>query len=90
MMTADYILYLGRHTMETALLVSAPILLVCAVLGILISLFQTVTSIRDMTLSTAPKVIGVALTTLLFGHWMLQILMKFTYEIFTQIQTYGQ
>jgi flagellar biosynthesis protein FliQ len=43
-----------------------------------------------MTLSTAPKVIGVALTTLLFGHWMLQILIKFTYEIFTQIQTYGQ
>ncbi|HOQ03815.1 MAG TPA: flagellar biosynthetic protein FliQ [Anaerohalosphaeraceae bacterium] len=89
-MTADYILYLGRHTMETALLVSAPILIVCAGLGILISLFQTVTSIRDMTLATAPKIIGVGVTTLFFGHWMLQILIKFTYEIFAQIQTYGQ
>ncbi len=89
-MDADYILYLGRHTMETALLIAAPILLVCVVTGILISLFQTVTSIRDMTMTMAPKLIGAGLTALLFGHWMLQVLMKFTLEIFTQIQTYGQ
>jgi flagellar biosynthetic protein FliQ len=89
-MDADYILYLGRHTMETALLISAPILIVCAVMGIIISLFQTVTSIRDMTLTMAPKIIGAALTALLFGHWMLQVLIKFTLEIFTQIQSYGQ
>ena len=89
-MDADYILYLGRHTMETALLIAAPILLVCMTTGILISLFQTVTSIRDMTLTMAPKIIGAGLTALFFGHWMLQILMKFTFEIFTQIQVYGQ
>jgi flagellar biosynthetic protein FliQ len=89
-MDADYILYLGRHTMETALLISAPILIVCAVMGVIISLFQTVTSIRDMTLTMAPKIIGAGLTALLFGHWMLQVLIKFTLEIFTQIQSYGQ
>ena len=89
-MDADYILYLGRHTMETALLISAPILLVCMFTGILISLFQTVTSIRDMTLTMAPKIIGAGLTALLFGHWMLQIMMKFTMELFMQIQSYGQ
>ena len=89
-MDADYILYLGRHTMETALLIAAPILIVCVFTGILISLFQTVTSIRDMTLTMAPKIIGAGLAALLFGHWMLQILMKFTMEIFTQIQSYGQ
>lgn len=89
-MNADYILYLGRHTMETALLIAAPILLVCMTTGILISLFQTVTSIRDMTLTMAPKIIGAGLTALLFGHWMLQVLMKFTLELFAQIQSYGQ
>jgi flagellar biosynthetic protein FliQ len=89
-MDADYILYLGRHTMETALLISAPILIVCAVMGVIISLFQTVTSIRDMTLTMAPKIIGAGLTALLFGHWMLQVLIKFNLEIFTQIQSYGQ
>lgn len=89
-MNSDYVIYLGRHTMETALLISAPILLVCMISGIVVSLFQTVTQIRDMTLTMAPKIIGAGLTALLFGNWMLQILIRFTTEIFSQIQTYGQ
>lgn len=89
-MNADMILYLGRQTMETALLVSAPILIVCVVFGVLISLFQTVTSIRDTTLTMAPKIIASGVTALIFGNWMLQVLVKFTTEIFAMIQTYGQ
>lgn len=89
-MNVDLILYLGRQTMETALLISAPILIVCIVFGILISLFQAVTSIRDMTLAMAPKIIAAGVTALLFGNWMLQVLIKFTTEIFSMIQTYGQ
>ncbi|HDS83737.1 MAG TPA: flagellar type III secretion system protein FliQ [Phycisphaerales bacterium] len=88
-MDVDVVLYLGRHTMETALLLAAPILLVCIFTGIVISLFQTVTSIRDMSLTIAPKLIAVGITSLLFGNWMLQILMKFTTEIFSRIQSYG-
>lgn len=89
-MTIDSILYLARHTMETALLISAPILLACMLSGILISIFQAVTSIRDMTLTMAPKLIAAGVAALLFGNWMLQILIGFTTEIFNQIQTYGQ
>jgi flagellar biosynthetic protein FliQ len=89
-MNVDGILYLARHTMETALLVSAPILLACIISGVIISLFQTVTSIRDTTLAMAPKLVAAALATLLFGNWMLQLLIRFTTEIFNQIQTYGQ
>jgi flagellar biosynthetic protein FliQ len=76
--------------METALLISAPILLACMLSGILISIFQAVTSIRDMTLTMAPKLIAAGVAALLFGNWMLQILIGFTTEIFNQIQTYGQ
>jgi flagellar biosynthetic protein FliQ len=89
-MTIDTILYLARHTMETAMLVSAPILLACMISGILISLFQTVTSLRDMTLTMAPKLVAAGFATLLFGNWMMQLLIRFTTEIFNQIQTYGQ
>lgn len=89
-MNIDGILYLARYTMETALLVSAPILAACTIAGIAISLFQTVTSIRDMTLTMAPKLIAAGVATLLFGNWMLQVLIRFTAEIFNQIQTYGQ
>jgi flagellar biosynthesis protein FliQ len=89
-MDTDYILFLGRETMETALLVSAPILAVCMISGIVISLFQTVTQIRDMTLTIVPKLVGVGVVSLLFGNWMLQVIMRFTTDIFAQIQTYGQ
>jgi flagellar biosynthetic protein FliQ len=88
-MDADYILYLGRHTLETAVLIAAPILLVCMLSGLLVSLFQTVTSIRDMTLTMVPKLMAVAITALMFGNWMIQVLLGFTREIFNQIQSYG-
>lgn len=89
-MNIDMIIYLARHTMETAMLVSAPILLACMIAGIVISLFQTITSIRDMTLTMAPKLVAAGLALLLFGNWMLQVLIRFTTEIFNQIQNYGQ
>ncbi len=85
-MDAGWVLHLGKHTLETALMVSAPILLVCMTVGIIVSLFQAVTSLRDMTLTMVPKLIGVGLTAMVFGNWMLQILMKFTIEIFGQIE----
>ena len=88
-MDADYVLYLGRHTLETALLLAAPILLVCMFSGLLISLFQTVTRLRDMTLTMVPKLIAVGVTALVFGNWMLQVIMSFSLEIFSQIQSYG-
>lgn len=90
MLDETFVLYLSRHTLETALLISAPILSVCVVVGVVISLIQAVTSIKDMTLSTVPKLVAVGITALIFGNWMLQIAMKFTIEIFNQIQMYGK
>ena len=89
-MDANYILYLGRHTLETALLVASPLLLVCVLSGLVISIFQTVTSLRDMTLTIVPKLVAMCITMLLFGNWMMQVLIRFTVEIFNQIQSYGQ
>ena len=88
-MDTNYVLYLGKHTLETALLLAAPILLVCMFSGLVVSLFQTVTSLKDMTLTIVPKLLAVGFTSLLFGNWMLQVLIRFSYEIFGQIQAYG-
>ena len=85
-MDSSFILYLGRHTLETALLLAAPILLTCMIVGVVVTLFQAVTSIRDMTLTIVPKLLAVGVVTLLFGSWMLQILLRFTNEIFGYIQ----
>lgn len=88
-MDADYILYLGRHTLETALLVASPLLLATMFAGLAISLVQTVTSIKDMTMTIVPKLLAIGITALLFGNWMLQVLMSFTHEVFNRIQSYG-
>ncbi|NLH15513.1 MAG: flagellar biosynthetic protein FliQ [Phycisphaerae bacterium] len=89
-MDANYILYLGRHTMETALLLSAPLLIAGLLAGLVISIFQTITSLRDSTLSMVPRLVVMGAATLWFGNWMLQILIRFSTEVFNQIQLYGQ
>jgi flagellar biosynthetic protein FliQ len=85
-MDSSFVLYLGRHTLETALLLSAPILITCMFVGVAVTLLQAITSIRDMTLTIVPKLLAVGAVTLLFGSWMLQVTLRFTTEIFAQIQ----
>jgi len=89
-MDSNFVLYLGRYTLETTLMIAAPILITCMVVGVTVTLFQAVTSIRDMTLTIVPKLLAVGVVTLIFGNWMLQILLTFTTEIFNHIQRIGQ
>jgi len=88
-MDSTFVIYLGRQALETALLVSAPILLTCVVVGVVVTLFQAVTSIRDMSLTVVPKLMAVGCVMLLFGNWMLGAMLKFTNEIFSHIQNIG-
>ena len=88
-MDSSFVIYLGRHTLETALLLSAPILITCMAVGIIVTLLQAVTSIRDMTLTMVPKLIAVGVVTLICGNWMLQVALSFTHEIFAHIQNIG-
>jgi flagellar biosynthetic protein FliQ len=88
-MDSGSVLYLGRHTLETALLLASPILLTCMIVGVIVTLLQAVTSIRDMTLTIVPKLLAVGVVTLLFGNWMLGVLVRFANEIFSYIQNIG-
>jgi len=88
-MDSSFALYLGRYTLETALLLGAPILLTCIVVGVVITLFQAVTSIRDMSITIVPKLLAVGAVTLIFGGWMLQVILRFTSEIFGHIRNIG-
>lgn len=89
-MDSSFVIYLGRQTLETALLVATPILLTCVIVGVVVTLLQAVTSIRDMSLTVVPKLIAVGFVTLLFGSWMLGTLLKFMNEVFSHIQNIGQ
>jgi flagellar biosynthetic protein FliQ len=89
-MDSSFTLYLGRHTLETALLLSAPILITCIVVGVVLTLLQAITSIRDMTLTIVPKLVAVGIVTLLAGGWMLEVTLRFTNEMFAYMQTIGR
>ncbi len=88
-MDGNTVIFLGRQALETSLYVSAPILITCIVVGVLITLFQAVTSIRDMSLTAVPKLVAVGFVTLLTGSWMLDKLLRFTMDIFGHIQNVG-
>ena len=88
-MDSSFVIYLGKHTLETALLLSAPVLGTCMIVGLIVTLIQAVTSIRDMTLTIVPKLLAVGAVTLIFSNWMLSMLIGFTNEIFGYIQNIG-
>ncbi|NQV31728.1 MAG: flagellar biosynthesis protein FliQ [Phycisphaeraceae bacterium] len=88
-MDSDFVLYLGRQSLEVALMIAAPVLLTCALVGVVVSLFQAVTSIRDMSLTVVPKLIAVGLVLMLFGGWMLDTLLRYVMDVFGYIQNVG-
>ena len=87
-MSAEMAVELARRTMETAFLLSAPILVVATVVGLLVSLVQVLTSVQDMTLSTVPRLFAVALATFLLLPWSLRVVTKFTLEVLTDFRRF--
>ncbi len=72
-MTESIVLSVIKDAIQTAILVSAPILLVATLVGLIISIFQATTQIQEQTLTFVPKLLAVALIGLLMGSWMLHI-----------------
>lgn len=70
-MSIDMVMEIANEALYTIILTSAPLLLVSLVIGLIVSIFQTVTSIQEQTLTFVPKILGVFLSMMLLGHWML-------------------
>jgi flagellar biosynthetic protein FliQ len=68
-------------------MLSAPLLIFSLVVGLLISVFQAVTSINEATLAFAPKIIAVMIAMIIFFPWMMTYMSDFTREIFSMIST---
>jgi flagellar biosynthetic protein FliQ len=79
------VLDLARDTLSMALMLAGPLLGAALSVGLLVSLFQAVTSIQEQTLSFVPKLFAVAGTFLVLLSWMLQSLMKFTTDLFISL-----
>jgi len=88
-MTESIVLSVIKDAIQTAIMVSAPILLVATVVGLLISIFQATTQIQEQTLTFVPKLLAVALMGLFMGSWMLRVLVGFTTRMFELIANMG-
>ncbi len=84
-MNHQLVVDLARSAISTALLISAPMLGVALVVGLVISVIQAVTQIQEQTLAFVPKLIAVTAVFLVALPWIMQTLVKYTTELFRSI-----
>ena len=89
-MTEQLVVYLFREAFYTTLLVSAPMLLLSLIVGLIIAIFQAATSIQEITLTFVPKIIIVAIVAVLTLPWMMDIMITFTLDVFNHIPGLGR
>lgn len=84
-MNEQMILELGRQALTTTLMVAGPMLAAALLIGLLVSVFQAVTQINEMTMTFVPKIVGILVTGLVALPWVLRVMLSFTRHIFDVI-----
>ena len=87
-MNVDVVVDVMREALFVVLKTAAPPLIVSLVIGLIVSVFQTVTSIQEQTLTFVPKMVGMFLTLMLIGHWMLNGMTTFMEELWRNFSLY--
>ena len=87
-MTIDAVSEMTNNALYVIIKVSLPVLLVSLIVGLIISIFQTVTSIQEQTLTFVPKIIAVFLGMLIFGAFILTTMTDYMTELWTNFSMY--
>ena len=87
-MSADNVIVIARDALYVIIITAAPALLVSLIIGLIVSVFQTVTSIQEQTLTFVPKILGILLTIMLLGHWMLNNIVTYMTALWNDIPLY--
>jgi len=87
-MSVDYVVQIANQALYLIIKTAAPILLVSLIIGLIISIFQAVTSIQEQTLTFVPKIVGVFLALMLLGGWMLTNMSDFMTELWSDLSRY--
>jgi flagellar biosynthesis protein FliQ len=87
-LTQQFIVHLGREVFFTSMIIAAPMLISGLIVGVVISIIQTATSIQEQTLTFIPKILAVVVSLILFFPWMLNTLLTFTSELLNNIPNY--
>lgn len=84
-MNSEAVLSISQKALETAIMISAPLLLTALVIGLAVSILQAATQINEATLSFIPKLLGVFAAMVVAGPWMVQTLVDYMQQLFTSI-----
>ena len=84
-MNDSQVIAIAGEALWTALLVSAPILIVSLVIGVLVSIFQAMTQVNEATLTFVPKLLGVFAVSAVMGPWMVGTMVQYTHRVFATL-----
>lgn len=87
-MDQSIVIDIAQEAIKVVLMISAPILGLGLLAGLIVSIIQATTQIQEAALSFIPKVIVVSLTLLIFGPWMMNMMYEFTLRLFENIPNY--
>ncbi len=87
-MTETMIINLGREALLTVLLAAGPALGLGMAVGLLVSIFQATTQIQEQTLTFIPKIVAVLAAIVIFGPWMLRLLMDFAQRLLGELHLF--
>lgn len=87
-MTTDDVVQIGREALYIIIKTASPILLISLVVGLIVSIFQTVTSIQEQTLTFVPKILAVFIGIMLLGHWMLNNMSGYMTDLWNNFSVY--
>jgi len=87
-MSSEMVMGIAAETVRVTLLISAPLLIIGMVVGLVVSIFQAVTQIQEVTLVFVPKIIAVLLAMILVLPWMMNVMVTYTHNLFHNIPMY--
>ena len=87
-MTIDDVTMIAESAIFTIIKCAAPLLLVSLCVGLIVSIFQTVTSIQEQTLTFVPKILAIFLTLILMGHWIMNNMVEFMTSLWSDFNLY--
>lgn len=87
-MNTEDVVTITREALYTICITSAPVLLVSLIVGLIVSIFQTVTSIQEQTLTFVPKILAIFVTIILLGHWMMNNMADYMIKLWSDFSIY--
>ncbi len=87
-MDESSVINIAQDALKVIIYVSAPILIISMVVGLIISIFQATTQIQEQTLTFVPKILSIMAAIAIFGSWMIKTLMEYTQNIFNNMNQF--